>query len=308
MVPGLVQRLNGGPLAVETRGLAKRFDDRTALDGLDLTVPAQSVYVLVGPNGAGKTTTLRILLDLVRADRGEVHVFGLSQLEAGVEIRAEVGYVPEVHDFGYGDLSVSRLFAHHARYFTRWDPDYADRLIRALGIDLDVPYGHLSKGQARRVQIVMALAHRPRLLLLDEPTDGLDPLARDLVFELLAEHLASTPTTVLVSTHLVHDLEGLSDCLGVLRSGRLVAQQRRSELVRHLYRIQFDVPEGWTPPEELDGTLLRSKGGARERVCTVWGDPEGTRAALQAAGATVRHIASLNLEDAARTLLRSEVP
>lgn len=307
MVPGLVQRLNGSPLAVETRGLEKRFDDRTALDGLDLTVPEEAVYVLVGPNGAGKTTTLRILLDLVRADRGEVEVFGLSQRKAGVEIRAEVGYVPEVHDFGYGDLSVSRLFAHHARYFTRWDPGYADRLIRALRIDVDVLYGNLSKGQARRVQIVMALAHRPRLLLLDEPTDGLDPLARDLVFELLAEHLASTPTTVLVSTHLVHDLEGLGDCLGVLRSGRLVAQQRRSELARHLYRVQFDVPEGWKPPDELDGTLLRSKGDGRERVCTVWGDPQGTRAALEGAGATVRHVASLNLEDAARTLLRSEV-
>ena len=107
--------------AVETRGLAKRFGSRVALDRLDMTVPEGSVYVLVGPNGAGKTTTLRILLDLVRAEAGDARVYGLDSVKDGPAVRARCGYLPERQDAGYGWMKVQQLVAHHAAYRSGWD-------------------------------------------------------------------------------------------------------------------------------------------------------------------------------------------
>ena len=223
MTPNLLNPMHGTEAAVTASSLSKRYGKQTALDDLSLTVPEGAVYILVGPNGAGKTTFLRSLLDLARADSGEAKVFGLSSVDDGPTVRASIGYVPDSRDLSFSGYRVGELLHHHSVYFPGWDSEYASQLTQALDINLEVRCSTLSKGQARRVQLVQALAHRPALLLLDEPTDGLDPLVRDRVFGLLADHLASSPTTVLISTHLVHEVEGLGDHLGVLRAGRLVS-------------------------------------------------------------------------------------
>lgn len=313
MTDVLPTELEAGPKSVEARGLAKRFRAgglplpgraRTvhALDGLDLQVPEGAVYVLVGPNGAGKTTLLRILLDLLRPDDGEVAVFGRNPADEGGEVRARIGYVPEGQALGHGWLEVRDLLDQHAAYHPSWDPGYAGDLVDRLEVMEDRKFGELSKGHARRAQLVMALAHRPPLLLLDEPTDGLDPVVRDRVLELLADHLAAAPTTVLVSTHLVHEAERLADHLGVLKEGRLFLQAPRSTVADRLHRYRIGVPEGWRSPA-LDGRLLRRRGDGRERAWEVWGDPDRVRAELKAAGAEVREVRGLSLEEAALALL-----
>lgn len=306
MTTGLLSPLDDVPSAVRTHGLVRRFGTRVALDGLDLTVPEGAVYVLVGPNGAGKTTTLRIFLGLARADAGEVTLFGRDPVAEGAVVRAAIGYVPEAHDFGYGQLVVGQLLRYHATYFPHWDEAYAAHLISRLEVDKAARFGALSKGQARRVQLILALAHRPPLLLLDEPTDGLDPLARDRVFELLAAHLAASPTTVLLSTHLVHEVEGLGDCLGVLRKGKLIAQARREDLAQRLHRVRAEVPVNWPGMPELRATIVRRRDQGREIAWTLWGEGEAIDRALTASGATLRDRAPLNLEDASRDLLAME--
>ncbi len=302
----LFDSFDGRPAAVRTRGLRKRFGDQTALAGLEMTVPEGSVYVLVGPNGAGKTTTLRALLDLTVVDAGRAEVFGLPCVERGAEVRARIGYVPDSQELPYGGLTVDALLAHHAAYFPAWDAGYAAELVRRMAIDGRQCYGTLSKGQARRVQLVQALAHRPPLLLMDEPTDGLDPLAQDRFQALLADHLAASPTTVLLSTHRVHEIEGLGDCLGVLRDGRLVAQLERRRLERGLHRVRFEAPEDWAAGGELEPRLIGRRDRGRERAWTLWGEPEHTRARLESSGATVREVGTLNLEQATRALLAME--
>ena len=309
----LPTELEGGPRTVVTRGLIKRF--RTgglplpgmarrvrALDDLDLEVPEGAVYVLVGPNGAGKTTLLRVLLDSLRPDRGEAEVFGLDPAAEGGEVRSRIGYVPEGHALGHGWLRVRDLLDHHAAYHPCWDPDYAARLVRRLEVMTDRKFEELSKGHARRVQLVMALAHRPPLLLLDEPTDGLDPVVRDRVLEMLADHLAAHATTVLLSTHLVHEAERLADHLGVLRRGRLVLQAPRATVTELLRRYRIRVPDGWRPPA-MNGRLLRRRGEGRKQAWAVWGEPEQIRSELDAAGAEVRDVRGMNLEEAALALL-----
>jgi ABC-2 type transport system ATP-binding protein len=305
----MLQPLNPRPAAVAARGLHKRFGRTPALAGLDLTVPEGAVYVLVGPNGAGKTTTLRVLLDLTRPDAGAAEVFGLPAAGRGPAARATIGYVPEAHDFAYPRLTVGNLLAHHARYFPTWDAGYAAELVRRLTLPLWVRYRDLSRGLSRRVQLVQALAHRPPLLLLDEPTDGLDPLARDLVLGLLADHLAASPTTVLVSTHRVHEVEGLGDWLGVMREGRLIAQLERDLLARRLHRVRAEVPAGWDPAPELAAAVVgrgRWAPGDREILWTVWGEAGEVAGRLRAGGATVRAVDPLNLEAATLALLAME--
>ena len=297
--------LDGTTFAVTTRALAKRFGRQTALDALDLQVPKGAVYVLAGANGAGKSTLLRVLLNLVRPDAGGVEVLGLDPCRSGAQLRARIGYVPEGPESGCGWMPVGRFLAHHAVYFPTWDPDYAARLSRALEIRPERRLSHLSKGQARRVQLVTALAHRPPLLLLDEPTDGLDPVARDEVLGLLSEHLADTGCTVVVSTHLVHEVERIADHLGVLRAGRLVAQTSRDRLAAMLRTYRAEGPDGWVGPPDLSGVLQR-RGHGREIQWTVWGDEREVVERIVRSGGTVRDVARLPLDEAVLTLLRSK--
>ena len=289
--------------AVETHGLAKRFGSRIALSGLDLVVPEGAVYVLVGPNGSGKTTTLRVLLDLVRADSGRATVLGRDSVEEGPSARAVAGYVPERQDAGYGWMKVQQLLQHHASYRTGWDPAYAAALMERLEVRDHTKFGKLSKGEARRVQLVLALAHRPPVLLLDEPTDGLDPVMRDEALALLSDHVAETGATLLVSTHLVYEVEGLGDHLGVLREGRLRAQLDRETLRAKLRRYTLEVPDGWGGIPSLEDRRVRTSGSGREVAWTLWGNEPEVLEQVRSAGATVRDVDPLTLEEAAVALL-----
>ena len=301
--PALPTRLESGAFSVTTHDLSKRYREQAALNRVNLQIPEGSVYLLVGPNGAGKTTLIRTLLDLVRPTGGWVEVLGMRPDADGPLIRAQVGYVPERHDWGYGWMRVGRLLEHHAVFFPAWDRAYAERLARLFELPMDRKYGRISKGQARRVQLVMALAHRPALLLLDEPTDGLDPVMRDETVGLLAEHLAETPTTVLISTHLVHEAETLADHVGVLNSGRLRVQLPVSELRRSLRRYRAEVPEGWGGISTLNGEVVRRRQTGREVQWTVWGEEREIVEHFTRSGATVREAAPLSLEEATLALL-----
>ena len=153
------------------------------------------------------------------------------------------------------------------------------------------------------MQLVLALAHRPPLLLLDEPTDGLDHVARNETLSILSEHLADSPTTVVISTHRVYEVEPLVDHVGVLSEGRLLGQLPRNELHGGLLRYWADVPEGWRWPEELRGRVVKRSGAAREIEWTVWGDRDAVTRGLSQAGAAIREVAPLSVDEAAVALL-----
>jgi ABC-2 type transport system ATP-binding protein len=294
-------------LAVTTRALSKRYGGETALDRVDLRVPEGAVYVLIGPNGAGKSTTFKVLMNLERPDSGAAEVFGFDTGRRGPEVRARVGYVPERQESGYRWMTCGRLLRHVAAYYPGWDHTYAEHLTRTLDLRLQRKVSGLSKGEARRLQLVLALSHRPPLLLLDEPTEGLDPLVRKRVLAILTEHLSDTPTTVLISTHHVYEMETLADHVGVLRDGRLVAQLGRDELKRIVRRYRIEVPEGWqTPPEFRVADASRSP-NRRELQWTLVGEERAVAEKLVLAGAQVREVTSLGLEDAALAFLDGEV-
>ncbi len=291
---------------VSVEQLSLRYGKRVALDAVDLTVPQGAVYLLAGANGAGKTTLIGTLLNARRGDAGQVRVFGLDPCREGPLCRANIGHVPETTKPGYPWMQVGSLIAAHAAYYRNWDPDYARQLSRLLDVDHDRRVGQLSKGQARRVQLIMALAHRPALLLLDEPTDGLDPVVRDEVLGLLAEHLADTGCTMLVSTHLVGELEGLADHVGVLADGQMVTQLSREALSERLRTYTAVGPDGWTGPSDMSGVLKQSQLG-RQIQWIIWGHEPEIRNRLEYAGGEIRDVVPVSLTDAVVTLMRAEI-
>jgi ABC-2 type transport system ATP-binding protein len=301
--------MNGSPesFAVATHGLSLRYGKQTALDAVDLRVPEGAIYVLIGANGAGKSSAMKALLNLERADAGRAEVFGLDMIEHGPRVRAQIGYMPEAHEQAYSWLTCGQLIRHVAAHYPAWDHAYAARLIDVLGVRVERKVGTLSKGESRRLQFVLALAHRPPLLLLDEPTDGLDPVVRNRTLAHLAEHLADTPTTVVIATHHIHEVESLADHVGVLNAGRLVAQMSRDELRRTVRRYRVEVPEEWQMPPELQTESLRRSPGGREVQWTLIGEERDVTARLAAAGATVRDVTPLALEEAALAFLAEEV-
>ena len=290
--------------AVVTKGLSMRYGRETALDGVDLRVPEGSVYILVGPNGAGKSTAMKVLLNVERPDAGTAEVFGLHTTSHGPEVRAQVGYIPEQHELDYRWMTCGRLLQHMALHYPTWDHAYAAQLVESFGLRLAKKAGTLSKGEGRRLQFVLALAHRPPLLLLDEPTDGLDPLVRNRTLAHLTEHLADTPTTVVIATHHIHEFESLADHVGVLDDGRLVAQMTRDDIRRTVRRYRFEVPDHWQAPADLP-VAKRSRPG-REMQWTLVGEPDDVAARLVGAGATVHDVTPLSLEEAALAFLPEE--
>ena len=301
------RQLSAEKLAIHTRAIKKQFGKTTALSSLDLTVPENSFYLLVGSNGAGKSTTIRILLDLVRADSGVAEIFGIDTRRGGA-VRAQIGWVSDRHDSEYTWLSGSQLLDFHSAYYPSWDSGYAARLVRSFDIDLSRKINRLSKGEARRIQLILAIAHRPSLLLLDEPTDGLDPAAREIVLGILAEHMSDTGCTVVASTHLVYEMDRLADHIGVIRKGSLVAQLSRDELDRSLRNYSLQVPAAWESAGAAAAgvTLVRKSERQREQQWMVWGNEEAVTDRLTASGASVQDVNTVSLEEAAIALMSNE--
>jgi ABC-2 type transport system ATP-binding protein len=290
------------PLAIEACDLNRSFGKKAALDGLNLAVPEGAFSLLVGDNGSGKSTLLRSALDLSRPQSGSLKVFGRCPATDGAAVRASIGYVPEQAVLPYVKMDVAEFLGFCADYYRTWDASYAARLVEEFAIDTGAECGTLSKGGARRVQIVTALAHRPSLLLLDEPADGLDPVARDRFLGLLAVHLADSPTTVLLASHLVQEMDLLCDHLAVIVAGRLMAQLSRADLDHKMkrYVIETDrVPD----LERTAVELIDCNTAGRESACVIWGEEEEVLGAINAVGGKARIVQPLSLAEATRALL-----
>ena len=227
--------------AIRTESLTKHFGEVVALEGLDLEVRTGEVMGFLGPNGAGKTTTTRLLLDLLRPTRGRAEVLGRDTRVDALEVRARTGYLP-------GDLALPErwttheLLAFHGRLRGGLDRGHADQLADRLGLDPTRPLGDLSRGNRQKVGIVQAFVSRPELLILDEPSSGLDPLVQRELLDLVRE-VREDGRTVFFSSHVLSEVERVADRVAIIREGRLllvddVANLKGRSLVR--MRIRFD--------------------------------------------------------------------
>jgi ABC-2 type transport system ATP-binding protein len=205
---------------LQTAGLVRRFGSRRVLDGLDMTVPEGSVYGFLGRNGVGKTTTIRLVLGILRPHGGTIELAGRTVRHTTPRMRRAIGYVGQKQHF-YPWMKADRLGRFVGAFYPSWDHKRFIELLRDLDVDPRQPCGQLSGGTLRKLAIAASLAHRPELLVLDEPTAGLDPVARREVLEVLKHRARHDGQTVLFSTHHMVEIEEIADHVGVLHAGRL---------------------------------------------------------------------------------------
>jgi ABC-2 type transport system ATP-binding protein len=256
-----------GP-AIETIGLGKTYDGRVrALDGLDLRVERGEVFGYLGPNGAGKSTTIRILLDLIRPTDGRASLLGLDTRAQSLEARRRVGYLP-------GDLRLSdRLSGREqldslARLRGGEDRPTRDALVERFGVVLDRPIRELSKGNRQKLGVVQAFMHRPEVLVLDEPTGGLDPLLQG-EFRALVRETAAEGRTVFLSSHSLDEVQHIADRIGIIRTGKLIdvdsVEALRERALRRV-TIRFAEPVDGSSFAGLDGVRVQSLDGTVVRL------------------------------------------
>lgn len=277
---------------IRTVGLVKDYGRRRGLAGLDLEVNAGEVYGFLGPNGSGKTTTIRILVDLIRPTRGTVELLGEVPRRGGPVLRRRVGYLPG--DFLVaGGQSSRELLAYLAHLRGGVAPARIEALAERLELDLSARIGSLSRGNRQKVGVVQAFMHEPELLVLDEPTTGLDPLMQQRFLELVAE-ARSAGQTVFMSSHVLSEVQQSADRVGIIREGVMVAVEAVETLRRRAVRrveVRFDEPVAVDAFAGVPGVLDAVVEGAVLR-CRLAGRADDLVKALARFG-----VASLTVEE-----------
>jgi ABC-2 type transport system ATP-binding protein len=225
---------------IQVSELTRRFDSKTALDSVTLSMPRGAVYGLVGANGAGKTTLIKHILGLLRAQTGSVRVFGLDPVADPVGVLSRIGYLSEENDLP-GWMRIDELIRYSRAFYTAWDDDYAEELRQSFALDPTVKIRTLSKGQRARAGLLVALSHRPDLLVLDEPSSGLDPIVRRDILGAVIRTIAGEGRTVLFSSHLLEEVEQVADHVTMIDHGRVVLSASL-EAIRDMHRIDGRVP------------------------------------------------------------------
>ena len=225
---------------IDITQLSRRYDTRTALDGVSLSIPRGAVYGLVGANGAGKTTLIKHILGLLRAQSGSVRVFGLDPVADPVGVLSRIGYLSEENDLP-GWMSVDELIRYSRAFRPAWDDLYAEELRESFALDPAAKIKTLSKGQKARVGILIALAYRPDLLVLDEPSSGLDPIVRRDILGAIIRTVADEGRTALFSSHLLEEVEQVADYVTMINKGQVVLSAPLSE-IREAHRVNGHVP------------------------------------------------------------------
>jgi ABC-2 type transport system ATP-binding protein len=268
--------------AILIKGLIKFYGKVQALRGVDLEVKRGEIFGFLGPNGAGKTTTIRCMLDLIRPQSGTIRILGVDPQKDPVSVRAQVGYLP-------GELSMESNLRVESqlRYYSdlrsnKIDWDFVHKLADRLELDLTMPIRNLSKGNKQKVGVVQALMPRSKIMLLDEPTAGLDPLMQQEVYRLLRE-AQTEGATIFFSSHIISEAEALAERVAIIREGVIVEEAEPSQLVSmaiRRVRIRFKQPIDVKPLTMIDGISMLSQNNGITVTLQVEGEMDGLIRAL----------------------------
>ena len=271
-------------LVLAARGLRKSYGRVEALRGVDLEVRRGEIFGFLGPNGAGKTTTIRCLLDLIRPDGGTARVLGIDPQADPVAVQKRCGYLP-----GELRLNDNLTAERQLRFFSDMrggaaDWDHVRRLAGRLELELGRPIKNLSKGNKQKVGVVQALMHRPELLMLDEPTGGLDPLMQQETLKLIRE-ARDAGATVFFSSHIMSEVQAVAGRVAMIRQGEIVEVAATSALIGRALRratVRFKEPVDGAPLAALPGVTLLGQGDGASVTLQVEGDMDGLIKALAA--------------------------
>lgn len=224
--------------AIELQAVSKSFRKTEVLRSVSMRVERGKVFAFLGRNAAGKTTTIRLLLGLLQRDDGAIRLLGIDPAREPLELRRRIGYLAEDQTM-YGWMRVSEILRFAAPFYPTWDHDLALRFVRDFELPPATKIKHLSKGQNVRLGLVLALAHRPELVILDDPALGLDPIMRKQFNRDLIAHLQGEGRTVFYSSHLLYEVEPIADEVAILDEGRIVRQAETETLRRDVKQLIF---------------------------------------------------------------------
>ncbi len=291
--------------AIQLLNVQKSFGSTPVLKGLNLTIERGQIFALLGRNGAGKTTTIRMLLGLLSRDGGSISVLGRDPQQEPISVRAAVGFLAEDQQM-FGWMTIAEILKFLAPFYPTWDSTLADRFVREFELSRNQKIKHLSKGQNVRLGLALALAHRPELVILDDPALGLDPIMRKEFNRDLIAHLQSEGATVLYSSHLLYEVEPIADEVAILHRGVIIKQAPTEALRRDVKQIVLSAEDYAAQAGEFKAIDVCHQRG--EVAVTV----ENAPAAMERLGsAEVRHrVIDLNLDDifAAYVIGKSESP
>ena len=275
--------------------LSRRFGDKLALDDVSLSLPAGTVLGLVGENGAGKTTLIKHVLGLLKAQSGSVRVFGLDPVAEPPAVLSRSGYLSEEPDLP-GWMRVHQLVRYVSAFYRTWDHDYAEQLRRDFALDPDAKLKNLSKGQRARAGLLCALAYRPQLLVLDEPSSGLDPVVRRDILSAIIRTIADEGRTVLFSSHLLSEVERVSDRVAMIKAGRVVFCDSMDRIKQSHTRVTLRFAEPLADAPALPGALNWA-GQARDWTAVFTTPREEFEFTAERARAEVVDHAALSLDE-----------
>jgi ABC-2 type transport system ATP-binding protein len=246
---------------VDVQALVRQFGGVRALDAVDFRATQGLVHGLVGVNGAGKTTLIKHLLGLLRPTGGTVRVFGLDPVRDPVNVLRRVGYLSEHREMPEW-MQIRELLRYTQAYYPSWDMKYARELLDSFGLDPRKKVGGLSQGMRAQAGLVLAVAHRPELLILDEPSSGLDAVVRQDILDAIVRTVAEEGRTVIFSSHLLDEVERMSDRVTMIHEGKIVLDAMRDDLCAAHHVTQLRFAERLDRLPNLDG-VLKASGSAR---------------------------------------------
>ncbi len=253
--------------AIEIKDLVKYYDGRRVLDDINLEVPRGCIYGLLGRNGVGKTTLIKILLGLESPTRGQTHLLGCDSSELSAEIHGRIGYVAEGHNL-IQNYRVGKLINLCKSLSAKWDQDFLNHLLETFRLPMDRKIKLLSSGMRAQLNLSLAMAIDPELLILDDPTLGLDTVARRQFLELSIDLLQQDGRTILFSSHILSDVERIADRIGILVAGKLAVDCTLEELKSRITKLRLIFQE--KPPADLHLTdIINQQSHGRELVITV---------------------------------------
>jgi ABC-2 type transport system ATP-binding protein len=264
---------------IQTENLVKKFRRVEALKGLNLEVPPGAIYALVGPNGAGKTTAIKILMNIFGATSGHAEVLGMDTKQIAGKALTSIGYVSENQQLPEW-MRVDAFFAYLRPFYPSWDRDLENQLVRQLALPLDRKLSELSRGMRMKAALASSLAYRPRLIVLDEPFSGLDPLVRDELIEGMLER--AEEATILISSHDLAEIENLASHVGYLEQGRLRFSEEMPALVERFREVEITFDAAPALPVKLPASWMRvSSSAAVVQFIESRFDPERTNAEIR---------------------------
>lgn len=287
---------------ITTDNLTKVYSETRAVDRVNLHVPKGSMYAFLGRNGAGKTTTIRMLMGLARSTDGSASIFGMGWPRDSIAILERTGYLPE-KKLLFDSMTGHDLVRFNRPFFPKWSIELAAKYARQLEIPMDKAFKNLSLGNRTKLCLLMALSQRAELLILDEPTTGLDPVVMDELLTILIEDYASEGGTIFLSSHILAEVEKVADWVGVLDHGKLLLEAELDDIRADWRRV---TASGSALPAEPTSQVVSVRTSGSTSEYYVRSNADRFVAELRNQGATIVDISTLNLEQVFLQLARKE--